>query len=181
MDEKVIALATLKAAKDSAEWAFWSMIGTWVAGIATFMAVLVSLHLANRKSRPRLNADVSWVFIDNGLKTVSGVGITIANASGAKVVITGISWLCGSQKKLAQTFGHSLSTPMPTKLEEGESAFYFLEVGEEMGWPKTIIKNIKECSGKIEKLKLSVSMASGIKKTFKVKNLISMLNELDKR
>lgn len=39
MDEKVMALATLQAAQEAANWAFWSMIGTWVAGIATFLGL----------------------------------------------------------------------------------------------------------------------------------------------
>ncbi|HGH4615005.1 TPA: hypothetical protein ACJIWM_000734 [Enterobacter bugandensis] len=181
MDANSISYESMIAAKEAATWAFWAMIGTWFAGIATFMAVLVSLYLANGKTRPRLKADVSWSFINGGIHTVSGVGITVANASQAKVVITGISWLIGADKKLAQTFGHPLSAQMPTKLEEGESAFYFIEVGENMGWPKAILSNIRSSGGKVSKLKLSVSMASGIKKNFKVKSLIRLLRELDKK
>ncbi|WP_431651376.1 hypothetical protein [Enterobacter roggenkampii] len=181
MDANSISYESMIAAKEAATWALWSMIGTWFAGIATFMAVLVSLYLANGKTRPRLKADVSWSVISGGTHTISGVGITVANASQAKVVITGINWLIGSDKKLAQTFGHPLSAKMPTKLEEGESAFYFIEVGKDMAWPKTILSNIKEAGGKVSRVKLSVSMASGIKKSFKVKSLISMLTELNKK
>ncbi|EPJ7319059.1 hypothetical protein R4R82_001146 [Enterobacter asburiae] len=181
MDANSISYESMIAAKEAATWAFWSMIGTWFAGIATFMAVLVSLYLANGKTRPRLKADVSWSVISGGSHTIAGIGITVANASQAKVVITGISWLTGSDKKLAQTFGHPLSAKMPTKLEEGESAFYFIEVGEDMGWPKQILSNIKKSGGSISKVKLSVSMASGIKKTFKVETITSMLKNLDKK
>jgi len=43
MDEKVMAFATLKAAQDAADWAYWSMLGTWLSAIATFLAACVAL------------------------------------------------------------------------------------------------------------------------------------------
>ena len=36
----------------------WNAIGTWVAGIATFCAVIVSLHLARRVEKVRLRTRV---------------------------------------------------------------------------------------------------------------------------
>ncbi|HIC7826318.1 hypothetical protein [Enterobacter hormaechei] len=43
MDEKVMALSALDAAQKSAEWAYWSMLGTWVSAAATLIAALVAL------------------------------------------------------------------------------------------------------------------------------------------
>lgn len=43
MDEKVMALAALDAAQKAADWAYWSMLGTWVSAIATFIAAGVAL------------------------------------------------------------------------------------------------------------------------------------------
>ncbi|MEW4580366.1 hypothetical protein AB1K40_18555, partial [Vibrio cholerae] len=36
------------------EISYWSMIGTWFAGIATFLAVVVSLYLSMTSRRTRL-------------------------------------------------------------------------------------------------------------------------------
>lgn len=59
MESEMMALASLKASQDAAMWAFWSMIGTWFSGIATFMAVCLTLYISNRRPRPKLRGTVS--------------------------------------------------------------------------------------------------------------------------
>lgn len=43
MDANYIAYETLVANRAAVDWAFWSMIGTWLSGIATVAAVITSL------------------------------------------------------------------------------------------------------------------------------------------
>lgn len=42
MDENVVALAMLQAAKDSAGWAFWSMIAAFISALATIATVAIA-------------------------------------------------------------------------------------------------------------------------------------------
>lgn len=43
-----IAMRTFFVTQEIAKWAYWSMIGTWVAGIATFGAAIVAFYLGLR-------------------------------------------------------------------------------------------------------------------------------------
>lgn len=172
---------SMLAAREAANWAYWSMIGTWFSGVATFMAVVVSLYLANRKARPVLNISIEWCFINDGFGVVSGVSITVANAADANIVVTSISWEMGCDKKLAQIFDHQFSERMPRKLASGESATFFIENDESNGWLRTLLKNIKENDGKIEKLTACVSLASGVKKRKRAKIVSAALKEIEKK
>lgn len=42
MSPDYISYETLVAARDAADWAFWSMVGTWVSGVATLFAAMVA-------------------------------------------------------------------------------------------------------------------------------------------
>lgn len=46
----------------------WNAVGTWLAGIATFAAVLVSLYLARKSERIRITATAGLrqVFVGDG-------------------------------------------------------------------------------------------------------------------
>ncbi|WP_148250572.1 hypothetical protein [Raoultella terrigena] len=179
MSAEYIAYESLVATRAAADWAFWSMIGSWVSGVATFLAVVVSLYLANRRSRPVLNISVDWCFISGGYQTISGIGITVANAADTNIVITSIAWEMGSSKKLAQMFDHSFSEKMPKKLASGESAMFFIENDQSNGWLHALLKNIRQNNGKVDKLTVCVSLASGIKKRKRAKVLSAALRELN--
>ena len=51
MSPEYISYETLVANRDAALWAFWSMIGTWVAGAMTFAAVCVCSFLSTAKAK----------------------------------------------------------------------------------------------------------------------------------
>lgn len=180
MSTEYISYESLIAARQSAQWAFWAMIGTWVSGIATFLAVAVSLYLANRKSRPLINVSIDGCFINTGLQTISGVSITVANASEVNVVITGIYWEMRSSKKLAQMFDHPLSAKMPAKLAGGESVMFFIENDESDNWLKTMLSNIRECNGNVRKLNVCIHLASGVKVRRRAKEISSALLQIAK-
>lgn len=63
MTDNEIAIQALLAAKNSADWAFWAMIGTWFSGIATFMAVCLTLYISNRRPKPKLAGSVTLSFL----------------------------------------------------------------------------------------------------------------------
>lgn len=60
MDEKVMALATLKAAQEAASWGFWSMISAMIGSVATLIAAGVAwraLHIWEKQEKFRLKQD----------------------------------------------------------------------------------------------------------------------------
>ncbi|HII0005402.1 TPA: hypothetical protein ACYX6I_000445 [Klebsiella variicola] len=180
MNADYISYESLVAARDAAKWAYWSMIGTWVAGLATFLAVLVSLYLANRRSRPVLSISIEWCFINHGYQTISGVAITVANLAETNFIITSVSWEMGNNKKLAQVFDHPLSAQMPAKLAAGESAMFFIENDTSNKWLNVLLSNIQQTNGKIHKLTACIGLASGIKRRQRAKIIIAALEEIQR-
>ncbi|WP_222890221.1 hypothetical protein [Enterobacter sp. C2] len=47
MDVNYIAYETLAANRDAADWAFWSMVGTWFSGVGTILAALFAAFSLN--------------------------------------------------------------------------------------------------------------------------------------
>ncbi|EII3056935.1 hypothetical protein ACXLRA_004241 [Vibrio vulnificus] len=60
------------------EIAYWSMVGTWVAGIATFGAVVVSLYLASTSRKTKLQLRLTSDSYGNLHLTVTNRGLVYA-------------------------------------------------------------------------------------------------------
>lgn len=58
MDFNTIDFESMLAAKEAAYWSFWTMIGTWIAGLATLSAVIVSLYLSIRAVKINISGTV---------------------------------------------------------------------------------------------------------------------------
>ena len=85
------------------------VIGTWVAGLATFLAVITSLYLSRRAERVRLKI---WVGIrvvvpGTGAPRDEYVCFNVTNIGERPVVINLITWVIGRGKK--RTHGNSES------------------------------------------------------------------------
>lgn len=181
MDANYIAYETLVATRATANWAFWSMIGTWFAGLATFSAVLVSLYIANKKPVPRINSSVDATIISPapGISMV-GLSITVANVGLYPVVISSIHCEFGGDKKIVQMFKKIISAQMPKKLEHGESALFFVETESFSDWVANFRNIVKESGGKMSKLRLVVNLSTGQRISFKPKkDLIRTLSEAE--
>lgn len=174
MDSDLIAFETLLSARDAllatqetARWTFWIMVATWVAGIATSAAVIVSLYLANRKPKPILYSSISACILQPiGRGMEHGIVINVANAGTVPVQLSGIEWTFNSKSKIAQFFEHPHSDVFPRKLGTGESASYYLILGKN-DWAKSFIKSIIDDGGNIDKLAYQVKIGTG--KNFKYK------------
>lgn len=178
MDDKMMALEALKTAKDSADWAFWSMIGTWVAGVATFCAVLVSLHIANRKPKIYLNASATLSFIMHGPYTQDGLGIDVANVSTMPISISSIFWVAGNKFKMLQIFSDQISCRLPTRLEYGQSAFYFIGFDDSDNWINNFRKELNKHNVSVNDLRLSIRLSSGDEFKFRLhKELIKKISQ----
>ena len=43
MNADYISYESLVAAREAADWAFWSMIGTWLSALATLFAAIIAV------------------------------------------------------------------------------------------------------------------------------------------
>jgi hypothetical protein len=161
--------------------AFWSMIGSWVSGIATFLAVLMSLHIANRKPKPHIGWEIGerTIFGQNsqGMPIKEeGIAIKIVNKSTVPITIVSIGWKTGGSKQFYQNFGDVNSHDVPKRIEYGEQAFFWIKNEDD----KRIInfaRDLKEVKGSVRKLRCYISLSTG--KTFLIKPEKDFLNRIE--
>ena len=78
----------------------WNAVGTWLAGIATFLAVLVSLHLARKAEMVKIKTDVGirLVIAGDGTPAEEHLGFSIVNLGDRPVNIVSVGWSIGKGK-----------------------------------------------------------------------------------
>lgn len=119
----------------------WNAVGTWLAGIATFLAVLVSLHLARKADSVRIKATVGirLVFAGDGTPAEEHVGITVVNQGDRPVTINSVGWRIGKRKKArfcVQPVSGQYTHQYPKQLLHGEQASFLVSFKAVPGWPK---------------------------------------------
>ncbi|HHJ4405085.1 TPA: hypothetical protein ACQJW0_005432, partial [Citrobacter freundii] len=169
---KVMALATLQAAQEAANWAFWSMIGTWVAGIATFLAVCVSLHLGLKKPKAhiscRVNVGITW----QGPYQKKGVTIVITNLALHTVKVTSINWTFKKDITFYQPFHSPLSMQLPQKLDYGEQATFWIDIDGNSEWIEKIALGLKEQDANPKDFRCVISVTTGESFTFEIEKTL---------
>lgn len=115
----------------------WNVVGTWLAGVATFGAVVVSLWLARQQGRVRLSvhAAVMFRFTRDGTPPVECIGYRVTNLGDRAVNINAIGWAVGKRK--AKRFAvletdDRLAAALPKRLEHGEAATFMVELDSGM-------------------------------------------------
>ncbi|OMQ22174.1 hypothetical protein [Serratia oryzae] len=175
MDSDIIAFETLLSARDAllatqetAKWTFWIMVATWVAGCATFAAVVVSLYIANRKPISRITSTCGTAIVSPspGISLI-GLSLNVANIGMHPVVISSITWVCNGDKQLVFVFNTHASDKLPKKLEHGESAMFFIEFNNFADWKADLLNFIEKANGKVKKLQYVVTLGTGQSVTFK--------------
>lgn len=119
----------------------WNTVGTWVAGIATFLAVIVSLYLARKADRVRIhaNAGIRHVFVGDGTPAEECVGITAVNQGERPVMINSIGWRVGKGKDARhciQPISGEYTDQYPKQLAHGEQVSFFVSFKAMPSWPK---------------------------------------------
>ncbi|MCR9527509.1 hypothetical protein [Vibrio alginolyticus] len=153
--------------------AFWSMIGTWVAGIGTISAVVTSLWLARKQEKIDLNviAGHRQIVTVGSEDTPDYCMIKVTNRGVRPAKITNVGWEYGSLTKknhLIQLFGFPESDDIPKVLNEGEDACFLIPFSNSLSegtWITTFPKQLTP-SG-IKSLKVCVYTSVG--QAFKVK------------
>lgn len=151
--------------------AFWSMIGSWVSGIATFLAVVASLYIANRKPKPHIGCEVGerTIFGTNALGEIiqmNGIAIKIVNKSIVPIKIVSIGWKTGGTEDFYQRFGEPNSDDVPKRIEYGEQAFFWLK-NEEDKKIRDFARDLSKVHGSVKKLRCFIGLSTG--KNFLIK------------
>ncbi len=108
-----------------------NVIGTWLTGVGTVSAVVLSLYLARRDTRIRLRVNAGHrVIVRPGADELPDYcSITIVNHGFRRARVTNIGWKSGFIKKrysIQQIDGNVFSSPLPIELDYGQEATYLI-------------------------------------------------------
>lgn len=132
----------------------WNAIGTWVAGIATFAAVLVSLYLARRGDRIRLKlfAGLRLVIRGDGSPPEEHLNIGVTNLGDRSVTVNTVGWAVGKRKQrryCIQTVSGPWTAKYPIELAHGKSANFMVSFIHTPTWlPEFANEFLKSLSDK---------------------------------
>ena len=146
----------------------WGVIGTWVAGLSTVSAVVVSLWLALRQDKVRLRVVAEWAM--RTPEFTHCIHLEVHNIGVKKAEICSIQY----RIKGCKLVGHqcdgflSGSDNISKEIAEGDSARYLIPFYEEKGKPH-LLQTINEMSeGRdmekcIKRLRVEIGIRSGMK------------------
>ena len=105
----------------------WMVVGTWVAGLATFAAVVTSLYFARsaEKVRLRIFVGIRTLIRGDGSFGEDFVCLNVTNVGERPATITTVGWVVGKRKKrkhYIQKLFQPGSQQCPFELKHGENA-----------------------------------------------------------
>ena len=117
----------------------WNVVGTWVAGMATFAAVVVSLWLAGRSERIHLfvRVGIRSIFAGDGSPPVQALSFEVTNRGQRPVTVVSIGWTVGKGKQAkfcVQTTSAPYTAHCPVELSHGKSANFLVSFEATPGW-----------------------------------------------
>lgn len=146
----------------------WSTIGTWLSGLATFAAVLMAFHLANKRPKAIAKGTVkkaSFLIQDN---SEQGIQIKVVNLGTHPITISSVEWEYGGDSVIASYFSDSKSHTLPSKLDHGEYARFWIPLFPgERNWLKRLAEEIRNQGRDPSKVTCSIELTTGDK--FKIK------------
>lgn len=140
------AVASMRSSCD--EWCLhvWEVAGIWATGLATFLAVLVSLLLARREGiRLRISARVMTV-VGQGQKPPfpEVLVITVRNVGGRPATVEGVAWRQRpwGQLHAYQRFDVPGHAGPPATIEPGKAATFTLPLRDaQVNWEGWFLKD----------------------------------------
>lgn len=130
----------------------WNAIGTWLAGIATFAAVVVSLRLVSRADRVRLkvHAGIRLLFIGDGSPAEELLEIHVTNLGDRPATVTSVGWAIGKRKKrryCLQSLSGRYTAQYPKELAHGQSASFQVSFVETPHWANDFVDKFVASGG----------------------------------
>lgn len=188
-----LAYKTLQAAQDTALYTYWIMLGTWLAGVATSAAVIITLYVTYNQKRVRLNFDVAERVVISPLSVVGdtnskGISFTITNLSTFPVTLSKIGlgnfrfpWQ-ESKYWFLKIDRHPLGNQLPMRLEQGEECHLWIPLdGREDDWYQYLAEIISKADLTPEKMRVLISTTFGRTPRFKFsEQILEKLNEAKK-
>jgi len=159
----------------------WNVIGTWIAGAATFSAVLVSLHLARRTEKIRLNAFVGLrlLFLGDGSPSEEHLNFGVTNLGDRPVTVTGVGWKVGKRKNTRyamQTLSGHWTSQYPIELTHGKHADFLVSFTATPNWITDFVHGFLK-----DDLKTLVALIhTSVGQTIEVKPEDELLKQLEK-
>lgn len=193
MSVDYLAYKTMQVAQDTALYTYWIMIGTWLAGVATSAAVIITLYVTYNQKRVRLKFDVAEKVIVSQLSVVGdpnykGVSFTITNLSTFPVTVSNLGlgnfrfpWQ-ESKYWYLKIDSHPLSNQLPMKLEQGEQCHLWIPLDERRDdWYQYLSGIISKADLTPKKMRVLISTTFGRTSRFKFsKQILEKLNEANK-
>jgi hypothetical protein len=110
-----------------------------MAGIATFAAVVVSLHLARRSERVRVKAfaGLRLVIRGDGTPPEEHLNIGVTNLGDRSVTVNTIGWAVGKRKQrryCIQKVSGPWTAQYPIELQHGKSASFMVSFNHTPTW-----------------------------------------------
>lgn len=127
----------------------WNAVGTWLAGIATFLAVIVSLHLARKSEKVNLRTSVGirLIFEGDGTPAEENVVFSAVNLGGRPVNVVSVGSCAGKGKAkrfcIQPVAGH-YTHQYPKQLAHGEQATFLVSFLAAPNWSKDFAKSFVE-------------------------------------
>lgn len=151
----------------------WNAIGTWVAGIATFAAVITSLYLARQSSRVKMKAVVGLrLVIGRGAPREEVLQFSVTNQGDRPVTISNVGWVIGkgkNQRHALQLFGSAYSASIPKTLAHGERADFLISFTERPDWLDEFSKKFVMTNDPKVLRTLTAEIRTSVDQTVKVK------------
>ena len=152
----------------------WNAVGTWVAGIATFCAVLVSLYLAQRSERIRIKivAGIREVYAGDGSPPEKNVQISVVNLGDRPVIINSVGWKIGTGKNARlciQPVSGNWTHNYPKEIAHGEQASFLISFKATPNWlsefAKGFVQDVSHKNLKTLRALVHTSLGQSIKAT----------------
>lgn len=161
----------------------WMVVGTWVAGVATLLAVMTALYLARRgeKVRLRIFVGIREVFRGDGSPHEDHVCFHVTNVGERPVTITTLGWVVGRRKKrkyCIQPLSGSWTKQYPAELTHGQDARFMVSLSETPNWESDFsTRFINDSSGQSLKT-LRAQIFTSVGQTFEVKPESGLIDQL---
>jgi hypothetical protein len=143
--------------------------GSWLSGIGTLAAVIVSLWLAHEERVVRLKVLAGHRLIMEAGKTGTKdyLVVSVKNVGFRPATITGFGWQIGFFRKQHCSQlpipGCSLSTPLPATLTDGQEAKFFIPLDETTDWLENWREPFKGRFGKLRLWSMRVHVCTTVR------------------
>lgn len=156
-------------------WRFINSFAPWLSAFGTISAVVLSLYLATRDRKVRLEVSAGYrvVLTPGNPSSQRGVlGIYIVNVGHREAQVINVGWKVGIfRKRLAiqQIERDGLSSTMPVRLKDGEEARYYLQLNDEDRWSEKFVQQMLQPFPKLQARFVTVVAYTSVGRTFEAR------------